>query len=173
MNHVKFIPDQIQNGRLIAIFFAKIDKIFEILSVGINISPTPMNISSRYSTHALTTILPWILWSFVRIKFKIADLSPFLFSQIAKIFENFVRPDEYLQHQWILFSDTLHMHLLQSSHKSCEVSSGSNSKWSTSHHFCLLKLTNYLKICTSGWISPIFVSDNLHMHLLTSSHESL
>ena len=52
----------------------------------------------------------------------------------------FVCPDEYLQHQWIFFSDTLHMHLLQSSHESCEVSSGS-----TYRHFCLLKLTKYLK----------------------------
>ena len=53
------------------------------------------------STHAFITILPWILWSFVRIKFKMAN---FLFAQIDIIFENFVRPDEYLQHQWILFS---------------------------------------------------------------------
>ena len=57
-----------------------------------------------------------------------------------------VRPDEYLQHQWIFVSDTLHMHLLQSSHESCEVSSGSNSKWPTYRHCCLLKLTKYLKM---------------------------
>ena len=43
-----------------------------------------------------------------------ADLSPFLFAQIDKIFENVVCPDEYLQHQWIFVSDNLHMHLLQS-----------------------------------------------------------
>ena len=54
-----------------------------------------MNISSQYSTHALTTILTWILWSFVRIKFEMADLSLILFAQIDKIFENVVRPDEY------------------------------------------------------------------------------
>ena len=36
------------------------------------------------------------MWSFVRIKFKIADLSPFLLAQIDKIFENFFHPDEYL-----------------------------------------------------------------------------
>ena len=41
---------------------------------------------------------------------KIANLSSFLFAQIHKIFENFVRPDEYLQHQRIFVSDTLHMH---------------------------------------------------------------
>ena len=33
-----------------------------------------------------------------------------LFAQIDIIFENFVRPDAYLQHQWIFFSDILHMH---------------------------------------------------------------
>ena len=38
------------------------------------------------------------------------------------------------------------MYLLQSSHKSCEVLSGSNAKWPTYRHFCLLKLTKYLKI---------------------------
>ena len=42
-----------------------------------------------------------------------ADLSPFLLSQIDKIFENFVRPDKDLQHQGIFASDNLHMHLLQ------------------------------------------------------------
>ena len=50
------------------------------------------------------------------------------------------------QHQWIFFSDTLHMHLLQSFHESCEVLSGSNLKWPTYRHFCLLKLTKYLKM---------------------------
>ena len=30
------------------------------------------------------------------------NFSSFLFAQIDKIFENFVRPDEYLQHQCIL-----------------------------------------------------------------------
>ena len=60
------------------------------------ISPTRINISYRYSTHTLTTILLWILCSFVRIKLKMADLSPFLFAQIDKIFLKFVHPDEYL-----------------------------------------------------------------------------
>ena len=59
--------------------------------------PTPMNIFFRYFTYAFTTILLWILWSFVTIKFKIADLSPLIFvCWIDKIFENFVRLDEYL-----------------------------------------------------------------------------
>ena len=31
------------------------------------------------------------------------DFLAFLFAQIGKIFENFVRLDEYLKHQWILF----------------------------------------------------------------------
>ena len=73
-----------------------------------------MNIFFRYFTHAFITILPWILWSVVRIKFKMVDLSLFVFAQIDKIFENVVSPDEYLQHQWIFVSDNLHMHLLQS-----------------------------------------------------------
>ena len=41
-----------------------------------------------------------------------------LFAQIDKIFDNFVGPDEYLQHQWMFVSDNEHMHLLQSSHES-------------------------------------------------------
>ena len=32
-----------------------------------------------------------------------ADLSPFLFAQIDKNFENFVRPDKFRQHQLIFF----------------------------------------------------------------------
>ena len=58
----------------------------------------------------------------------------------------FVRPDGYLQHQWIFFSDTVHMHLKQSSDESCEISSGSNSKKPTYPYFCLLKSTKYLKM---------------------------
>ena len=64
----------------------------------------------------------------------------------------FVRADEYLQHQWIFVYHTLHMHLIQSSYESCEVSSGSNSKWPTYRHFCLLKLTKYLKML-SVWMN--------------------
>ena len=167
MNPVKCCPDQIQNGRLIAILFAQIDIIFENfvrpdaylqhqwifvsntlhmhgpqsshesceVTSGSNskwptychfvcsnwqniwkfcpsgcISPTPMNICFQHFTHAWTPILPWILWSFIWIKLKMVDLMPFLFAQIDKILENFVRPDEYPQHQWIFVSDTLHMH---------------------------------------------------------------
>ena len=73
--------------------------------------PTPMNILFRFFKHAFITILPWILWRLVWFKFKMADLSPFLFAQNDKIFENFVLPDIYLQYQWIFFSDTLHIYL--------------------------------------------------------------
>ena len=73
-------------------------------------------------------------------------------------------------------SDTLHMHLLQSSHESCEVSSWSNSKWPTNRHFCLLKLTKYLKMLfiriNISNTNEYFFSDTLHIHLLQSSHES-
>ena len=164
MNSVKCRPDQIQNGRLVAIFVcSNWQHTWKCCPSGW-ISPIPMNISSRFPTHALTTTLPWILWSVVRIKFKMADLLPFLFAQIDKIFENVVRPDEYLQHQWIFFSDVLHMHLLQPSHESCEVSSGSNLKWPTYCHFCFLKLTKYLKMLsvrmnisnTNEYFFPIF-----------------
>ena len=79
------------------------------LSVRMNISNTN-EYFFRYFTHAFITILPWILWSVVRIKFKMADLLPFLFAQIDKIFENVVRLDEYLQHQWTFLPDSLHMH---------------------------------------------------------------
>ena len=41
---------------------------------------------------------------------KMADLSPFLFAQIDKIFENVVPLDEYLQHQLTFLSDTIHVH---------------------------------------------------------------
>ena len=140
--------------------------------------------------------------SFVWIKLKMADSSPFMFAQIDKMSENVVRmnisntnkhffpilytcinnnppinpvksrPDQ-IHNGWLntnfcllkltkylkklsvrmnisntnayFFPDTLHLHLLQSSHKSWEVSSGSNSKWLTNCHFCFLKLTKYLK----------------------------
>ena len=108
MNPVKFCPDKILNGWLIVIFVCwNWQNIWKCLSGWI--SPTLMNISSWYSTHAFTTIL----------------------------------------------------------NESCEVSSGSNSKWPTYRHFCLLKLTKYLKkkfhpdkYLKHQWI---FVSDNLHM----------
>ena len=45
-----------------------------------------------------------------RSNLKMADLSPFLFAQIDKIFDKFGHPDEYLQHQCIFVSDNLHMH---------------------------------------------------------------
>ena len=38
------------------------------------------------------------------------QLIAILFAQIDKIFKKIVRPDAYLQHQWIFFSNTLHMH---------------------------------------------------------------
>ena len=99
MNPVKFRQDQIKNGGLLAIFVcSNWQNIWKCCPSGY-ISSTLMNISSWYFTHALTTILPWILWSFVWIKFDMANLFPFLFAQIDKIFENVVRPDEYLQHQ--------------------------------------------------------------------------
>ena len=162
MNPVKFCQDLIQNGWLIDIFVcSNWQHIWKCLSAWI--SPTPMSISSwyatcalttinlwmlwsfvrikfkivdllpflfaqidkilyvqrniantndyffRYYTHALTTILPWILWSFVRIICKMFDFSPFLFAQINKIFENSVRMN-ISQHQWIFFSENLHMH---------------------------------------------------------------
>ena len=73
---------KIQNGRLIAIFVcSNWQNIWKSCPSGL-ISLTPMNISSRYCTHALTNILPWILCSFVRIKLKMAHLLPFLFAQI-------------------------------------------------------------------------------------------
>ena len=111
MNSVKFRHDQIHNGRPIIIFVcSNWQNIWKCYPSGW-ISPTPMYIYSRYSTHALTTILLWILLSFVRIKFKMAGLSPFFFAQIQidKIFEN-VRPDEYLQHQWRFLLESSHMH---------------------------------------------------------------
>ena len=57
-----------------------------------------MNISFQYSTHALTTMLQWIWWSFVRIKSIMADLSPFLFAQIYKknkkiVFSGWISPN--------------------------------------------------------------------------------
>ena len=105
-----FVRIKFKMDDLLPFLFAQIDKIFEKCCLFGWISPTPINIVYWYFTHAFTTILPYILWSFVRIKFKIADLLTFLFAQIDKIFENVVRPDEYLQHQNTFLPDTLHMH---------------------------------------------------------------
>ena len=96
MNPVKCRQDEIKNGRLIVNFVCSNWQNIWIFVQSGWISPTPMNICFRYFTKAFITILLWILWSFIRIKFKMADLSSFLFAQIDKIFENVVRPDEYL-----------------------------------------------------------------------------
>ena len=162
-----------------------------------------MNISSRYCTHALTTILSWILCSFVRIQFKMADLLPFLFAQIDKLFENVVCPDEYLQHQWNFFPilyTCIYYNPPMNPLKCCQ---DQNYKWPTYRYLCLLKLTIFLstiipwilwsfvmikfKIVNfssflfaqidkifENCVRPdeylqhqwIFVSNNLHMHLL-------
>ena len=77
---------------------------------------------------------------------------------------------------YIFFGDTIHMHILQSSHESCEVWSWSNSKWLTYCHCCLLKLTKYLKTLSVRMnisnTNEYFFCDTLHMHILQSSHES-
>ena len=102
MNPVKFCQDQIQNGWLIAIFVcSNWQNIWKFCPSWWK-SPTPMNICFRYLTHALTTIVPWILLNYVRIKLKMADLSPFLFAQIAKYLKilsvrmNISNTNEYL-----------------------------------------------------------------------------
>ena len=105
-----------------------------------------------------------------------AYLLLFVFAQIDKIFENVVRRDEYLPTPMNIFFRYFTQVLLQSSHKSCEVSSGSNSKWPTYRHFCLLKLTKYFIILSVriniSQRQRIFFSDTLHMYLLQSSHKS-
>ena len=63
-----------------------------------------------------------------------------------------VRPSEICPSGWI---SPTPMHLLQSPHETSEVLSGSNSKWPTYRHFCLLKLTKYLKI----WPSDKYLSN--------------
>ena len=115
-------------------------------------------------THIFFTLLACVQTNFEKLKLKMADFSPFLLTEIEKIFDFmiffkikcawevlpkfkkncyicpclqqssgtlkcltygyfvcFIRPDEYLLHQWMSFCHALHMHLLQSSHKSCEV----------------------------------------------------
>ena len=64
-----------------------------------------------------------------------ANLSPFLFAQIDKIYL------KMLSVKMNISNTNEH-----SSHETCEVLSGSNSKWSTYRHFCLLKLTKYMKM---------------------------
>ena len=81
MNPVKFRQDKIQNVRLIAIFVCSNWQNIWKYCPSRWISPTPMNIGFQYYTFALTTILPWILWSFVRITFKmdISNTNEYLF----------------------------------------------------------------------------------------------
>ena len=76
--------------------FVQIDKIFENFVRPDEYLQHQQIFFFRYYTHALTTILPGILLSFIRLKFKMVNFSPFLFAEIDMIFENFVRPDEYL-----------------------------------------------------------------------------
>ena len=68
------------------------------------------------------------------------------------------------------------MHLLPYPYEFCEVLSGSNSKWSTYRHFCLLKLTKYFKILS---VRMNISSTNKHFFPILyscinypSSHES-
>ena len=61
--------------------------------------PTPMNIFFRYFTHALIYNPPMNPVKCCQDQIQNGDLSPFLFAQIDKIFENVVGPDEYIQHQ--------------------------------------------------------------------------
>ena len=93
----------------------KLTKYLKILSVRMNISNT-----NEYWFPILYICIYYNPPS-NPVKFKMVDFSSFLFAQIYKIFENFVRLDEYLQHQWIFVFDNLHMHLLQSSHESLEL----------------------------------------------------
>ena len=51
--------------------------------------------SDSIHMHALTTILPWIQWSFVRIKFQMVDLSSFLFAPILSVRMNISNTNEY------------------------------------------------------------------------------
>ena len=98
----------------------KLTKYLKNLAIRMNIS----NTNAYFFLIAYTCINykpPMNPLKLFRIKFKRVDFSSFLFAQIDKIFENFVRPDKYLQHQLILVSDTLHMYKLQSPHESCEV----------------------------------------------------
>ena len=97
MNPLKFCQDQIKNGWLIAIIVcANWQNIWKFCPFGW-ISTTPINLCFRYFTHAFTTILPWILCIYYNpplkpvkccqdLKSQMADLSPFLFAQIYKIF---------------------------------------------------------------------------------------
>ena len=78
---------------LLPFLFAQIDEIFENFVRPDEYLPNTNEYFFWYFTHAFITILPWILWNFVGIKFKMADLSLFLFAQIDKLFENFVHPD--------------------------------------------------------------------------------
>ena len=114
-----------------------------------------MNISSRYSTHAFTTILPSILWSFVRMKFKMADSSPFLFAQIDKIFENFVGMN---------ISNT-NEHFFQILYTCINYYPPMNPvkfRLDQIHNGRLIAIF----VCSNWQNQSIFVSDNLHMHLL-------
>ena len=78
--------------------FAQNDKIFKILSLGMNISYNNENVFAiLYTCINYNPSMNHL--RFVMIKFKMADLSLFLFAEIDKIFENFVRPNEYLLHQ--------------------------------------------------------------------------
>ena len=104
-----------------------------------------MNIFFLYFTHAFITILTWILWSFILIKLKMANLSPFLFAQIDKMFENFVlrmnisnTNEHFTPILYTCINYTPPMYPVKYSPD--QIQNG--------HHcpFCLLKLTKYLKI---------------------------
>ena len=74
---------------LLPFLFAQIDKIFENFVRPDEYLPTPMNIVFQYFTHVCINYNPPMnpVRSFIWTKFKMVDLLPFLFAQIAKIFE--------------------------------------------------------------------------------------
>ena len=117
LHHCTCLQESLQTGRLIVILFAQIDKYLKILCVRMHIS----NTNEYFFLILCKSINYYPLMNPVKFrqdKIQNGRLIAIFFAQIAKIFENFVLLDDYLQHQWIIVSDTLHMHLLQTSHES-------------------------------------------------------
>ena len=114
-----------------------------------------MNILFQYFAQALTIILPWILSSFIWIKFKIVDLMPFLFDKIEKNIWKIspfgrISPNTN-EHCFPILYTCINYNPPMNPVKFCldQIQNG----WLNTIFVCS-NCQNIWKFCPSGWISP-------------------
>ena len=140
MNPVKCRQDQIQNGRHIAIFVcSNWQKYSEMLSIPMNISQHQWTfLLDTLNTHALTTVLPWILCSFVWINLKWPTYCNFCLLKLLKYFL-------VILYTCIYYNPPMNAVKFRQDQMQ-------NGQFIAI--FVCLNWQFFLKMCQSGWISP-------------------